>query len=82
MGRIKGEHRMIRKTSDKYGRKIRVLDGFRPYRLYIHHKSGARWGYYVTPSLTPFISEMVEINGEYWFTTLADLREALDIASN
>ena len=72
---------MIRKTSDKYGRKIRVLDGFRPYRLYIHHKSGARWGYYVTRNLAPFVSEMEEINGEYWFSTLAELHTALDAAS-
>jgi len=70
---------MIETAIGMYGERHRVIRGYRGIdRLYIHHKSGRRWGYYVTTSIRPSLDSMVEIGGEYWFSTLADLQTALN----
>jgi len=63
---------------DSYG-KYHVVCGYRGVaRMYVHHKPGKRWGYYVTPSIQVVSTdELVEIGGEYWFSTLAELKAAL-----
>jgi len=56
--------------------KQRVIEGYKDYkRLYVFKKKGA---YLVSSSNTISLDSMIEINGEYWFSTLKDLHGALN----
>ena len=68
----------IRKTHDMYGRTIRVLEGYKPYRIYVLHRSGRHGGYFLSTSIHASLDEMVAVDGEYWFGTLTELKTALE----
>jgi hypothetical protein len=70
---------MIENAIGMYGERHKVVRGWHGIdRLYIHHSKGKHGGYYVTTCIRPSLDSMVEIAGEYWFRTLAELQAALE----
>ena len=79
---------MIKTVSSNYG-KQRILDGFtfktdypgvysakmkEGEKLYIHKRQGS---YIITMYASPTIDSMVSLGGEYHFTTLKEIKEAI-----
>ena len=54
----------------------RIIEGYKNYkRLYVFKKKGA---YLVSLDNKISLDSMVEIDGEYWFSTLKELHKALN----
>lgn len=63
-----------------YG-KVRVIEGYKNYKkLYVLKKKpvGQKVSYIVSTDMKTSLDSMVEINGEYWFSTLKELHKALN----
>ena len=63
-----------------YG-KIRVIEGYKKHdRLYVFKKKvpGQGSSYMVSDNEKVSINSMIEINGEFWFSTLKELHKALN----
>lgn len=61
-----------------YG-KHRIIEGYKEYnKLYVHKINKKNFGYCVTDSMRLSVSDMIEIDGEYWFSTLKELHNALN----
>ena len=59
--------------------KQRVIEGYKNFkRLYVHQIKKKNYGYCVSDSSKLSIADMIEIGGEYWFSTLKELHTALN----
>ena len=64
--------------SSLYG-KQRIIEGYKNYKkLYVHQIKKKNYGYCVSDSSKLSVADMIEIDGEYWFSTLKDLHTALN----
>ena len=61
--------------------KVRVIEGYKNYkRLYVFKKAykGKNSAYIVCDSDRVSLDSMIEIDGEFWFSTLKELHKALN----
>lgn len=61
-----------------YG-KVRVIRNYKGYdKLYVIKKKG--WGYYISTSYpAKSLDDMIDIEGEFWFRTLKEIKQELGI---
>ena len=58
--------------------KVRIIRNYDNYdKLYVIKKG--KFGYCISTSITIDLNSMIEVNGEYWFGTLKQIKKAIGI---